>query len=160
MRKLLFHLSRLLLLPVLEKLNQYLYMRFYISLLKFLGVKVYGFPKYISRSVYFDGSNYSSIIIHDNVVISREVILLTHDYSLNVRRIALGQNVKIGDEEDVSVGTIEIGENSFIGARSLILGGVCIGNCTIVGAGSVVTSDIPSRVVCAGVPCKVIKSIV
>lgn len=55
---------------------------------------------------------------------------------------------------------IIIGENVWIGNNVIVLPGVHIGNNSIVGAGAVVTRDIPCNVVCGGVPAKVIKSIV
>ena len=51
-----------------------------------------------------------------------------------------------------------IGENCFIGGRSLILPGVEIGNNCIVGAGSVVTRSVPPRSIVAGNPARVLKS--
>lgn len=50
-----------------------------------------------------------------------------------------------------------IGRDCFIGARSLILPGVTIGDGAIVGAGSVVTRDVPARSIVAGNPAKVVK---
>lgn len=41
--------------------------------------------------------------------------------------------------------------------QCIILKGVTIGENTIIGAGSIVTKDIPSNVIAAGIPCKVIK---
>ena len=54
---------------------------------------------------------------------------------------------------------IVIGNDVFIGARSIILKGVTIGDRAVIGAGSVVTQDVPAGVVAAGNPCKVIKQI-
>lgn len=54
---------------------------------------------------------------------------------------------------------IHIEENVWIGANCTICGGVTIGKDSVIGAGSVVTHDIPSGVVAAGVPCKVIRPI-
>lgn len=51
-----------------------------------------------------------------------------------------------------------IGENCFIGGRSLILPGVEIGDDCVVGAGSVVTKSVPPRSVVAGNPARVIRS--
>ncbi len=51
-----------------------------------------------------------------------------------------------------------IGENCFIGGRSLILPGVEIGDHCVVGAGSVVTKSVPPRSIVAGNPARVIRS--
>jgi acyl-[acyl carrier protein]--UDP-N-acetylglucosamine O-acyltransferase len=52
-----------------------------------------------------------------------------------------------------------IEDNVFIGISSIILKGVRIGENTIIGAGSVVTHDIPPNLVAAGNPCKVIMTL-
>lgn len=54
---------------------------------------------------------------------------------------------------------ITIEEDVWIGANSTVCGGVTIGKGSIIGAGSVVTKDIPAGVIAAGVPCKVIRKI-
>jgi len=54
---------------------------------------------------------------------------------------------------------ITVGNNVWIGGSVTIVPGVRIGNDVVIGAGSVVTSDIPDGVVAAGNPCKVIKQI-
>lgn len=53
---------------------------------------------------------------------------------------------------------VRIGKNCWLGAGVIVLPGVTIGDNTVIGAGSVVTKDIPSNVVAVGVPCKVIHS--
>jgi acetyltransferase-like isoleucine patch superfamily enzyme len=53
---------------------------------------------------------------------------------------------------------VAIGDNCWIGASSTILDGVTIGNGCVIAAGSVVTKDIPSNSVAAGVPAKVVKN--
>ena len=50
-------------------------------------------------------------------------------------------------------------ENVFLGARVIVLGGVTIGRDSVVGAGSVVTRDIPPGVIAAGNPAKVIRAL-
>jgi maltose O-acetyltransferase len=54
---------------------------------------------------------------------------------------------------------ISIGDNAWIGGGVIICPGVSIGQRTVIGAGSVVTRNIPSDVVAAGNPCKVIKQL-
>ena len=55
--------------------------------------------------------------------------------------------------------SVTIGDNVWIGGNTVILSGVHIGSNTVIGAGSVVTKDIPDWVVAAGNPCRVIKKI-
>ena len=54
---------------------------------------------------------------------------------------------------------IRIGNNVWIGAQVCVLPGVTIGDNSVIGAGSVVTKDIPSGVLAAGNPCRVIRPI-
>lgn len=54
---------------------------------------------------------------------------------------------------------ITLGNNVWLGANCTVLGGVTIGDNSIIGAGSVVTKDIPARVIAVGNPCKVLKEI-
>jgi maltose O-acetyltransferase len=54
---------------------------------------------------------------------------------------------------------IDIGSDCWIGGASVILPGVKIGSRSVIGAGSVVTRDIPSGVVAAGNPCRVLREI-
>ena len=54
---------------------------------------------------------------------------------------------------------ITIGNNVWIGANAVLLPGVHVGDNTVIGAGSVVTKDIPANVVAVGNPCKPIKEI-
>ena len=54
---------------------------------------------------------------------------------------------------------IKVGNNVWIGAQVVILPGITIGDNSVIGAGSVVSKDIPSNVVAVGNPCKVIKNV-
>jgi acetyltransferase-like isoleucine patch superfamily enzyme len=58
--------------------------------------------------------------------------------------------------DDIPAAAIVIGDNVFIGARSMILKGVHVGENSVIGAGSVVVSDIPPNVMAAGVPARVL----
>lgn len=55
--------------------------------------------------------------------------------------------------------SVTIGDNVWIGGNSVIVPGVHIGSNTVIGAGSVVTKDIPDWVIAAGNPCRVIRKI-
>lgn len=54
---------------------------------------------------------------------------------------------------------VYIGKNCWIGAGALIMPGVNIGDDTVIGAGSIVTKDIPSGVIAVGNPCKVLREV-
>jgi maltose O-acetyltransferase len=54
---------------------------------------------------------------------------------------------------------IQIGSDVWVGGGAMICPGVTIGSATVIGAGSVVTRDIPDRVFAAGNPCRVIREI-
>lgn len=54
---------------------------------------------------------------------------------------------------------VTLGDNVWVGGNTVILPGVHIGSNTVIGAGSVVTKDIPDWVIAAGNPCKVIRKI-
>ncbi|MBQ8782290.1 MAG: sugar O-acetyltransferase [Clostridia bacterium] len=54
---------------------------------------------------------------------------------------------------------VHIGKNCWLGAGVIVLPGVTIGDNTVIGAGSVVTKDIPANVVAVGNPCRVLREI-
>ena len=96
------------------------------------------------------GSEPYLIEIGDNVTITAKVQFVNHDGGLHVFR---------NEHKDLNkYGRIKIGNNCFVGVRSIILPGVSIGDNCVVGAGSIVTKDIASGSVVAGVPAKVICS--
>lgn len=124
--------------------------------LKKIGVNIQGTPSFISRDVYLDPSDYTKITIGDNSVISINVTILVHDYSITRAMVACGKPVT---KELSLVKEVKIGRNCFIGAGTIILPGTIIGDNTIIGAGSIVKGKIPSNVVAAGNPCRVICTI-
>lgn len=85
--------------------------------------------------------------IKDNVVISTDVTFVLHDFSAS----------RVVKDLSNMHGRIIIGDNSFVGARSVILYGVELGENTLVAAGSVVTKSFKDgNVVIGGNPAKVI----
>ena len=124
----------------------------------FIAGESYGKPN-LGQNVSIVGqANFGSepylITIGDNTTISFDCAFVTHDAATRVIR-----NLPDGNPETVIYGPINIGQNCFIGCRSVILPGVTIGDNCIIGAGSIVNKDIPSNSVAAGTPCKIICSI-
>ena len=54
---------------------------------------------------------------------------------------------------------VHIGKNCWLGAGVIVLPGVSVGDNSVIGAGSVVTKDIPANVVAVGTPCRVVREI-
>ncbi len=98
----------------------------------------------IIDTFFFDPSHCYLISIGDNCTICPGVRLIAHDAST---KKFLGYT---------KLGKIIIKENCFIGDSAIILPGVTIGPNCIIGAGSIVTKDIPPSTVAAGNPAKVI----
>jgi acetyltransferase-like isoleucine patch superfamily enzyme len=91
------------------------------------------------------------ISIGNNVTISTDVVFVTHDASIGV---LLGKD-KLSD----LCGRIEIGDNCFIGTRSIVMYGVALSNNIIVAAGSVVTKSFnEERIIIGGNPARKIST--
>ena len=96
----------------------------------------------------------------DNVRITYGVKFITHDGGLIVaRRDAACRNICSEIKEADLFGRINVGNNVHIGVDTIVMPGVTIGDNVVIGAGAVVTRDIPSNSVAVGVPARVIKSI-
>jgi acetyltransferase-like isoleucine patch superfamily enzyme len=116
---------------------------------KILGVKfgentrITGIPSF--------GSEPFLITIGNNVTITQGVTFHNHDGGIAVLRNKYPNTDFIRP--------INIGNNVFIGSNATIMPGVTIGNNVVIGSSSVITKDIPSDVVVAGVPGRILKSI-
>lgn len=141
------------LIKLVSYFNHPIYMKLYIKALKRQGMDIKGMPIYIGATTSFDGKDYRKIHISDKVVISSDVRLLTHDYSLSRAFVASGIEL---EKEVYTLRDIYIGENSFIGTKSIIMPGTIIGKNVIVGAGSVVRGEIPDNSIVIGNPAQVV----
>lgn len=102
---------------------------------------------------------FTNIACVNRISIGRKVMIAdrcyigdgVHEYSL--------KEVPIIDQGMYSPGPIEIGDNSWIGINVAILPNVTIGRQCVIGANSVVNSDIPDYHIAAGVPARIIKKI-
>lgn len=129
------------------------YMKLYNFYLKKIGININGIPRYIHPSVCFDGKGYKLTYIGDNVVISKDVLLLNHDYSITCGLRAIGDEII---KEAYWLKKINIGDNCFIGAKVTILPGTQIGENCIIGAGSVVKGNIPPNSILIGNPAQIV----
>lgn len=150
------------------KLNLYLYL---------LGVPHFGRRLSPRICSYFKGTQKAALMpgfkcLYGNFIVGREVAL--HDsYCLDYAPIVLGDYVSLSsgrsmlltsthdfnDFKRVIARPIVIERNAWIASGCIILGGVRIGENTVVGAGSVVTESLPPNVLAAGNPAKVIREI-
>jgi len=90
------------------------------------------------------------IYVGDNVMFGPRVVVATagHPVLPQLREQGLQYNA-----------AVHIGKNCWIGAVALLMPGVSIGENTVIGAGSVVTRDIPANVVAVGNPCRVLREV-
>ena len=90
------------------------------------------------------------IYVGDETLFGPNVVIATarHPLDPELRRKGLQSNAPV-----------RIGRNCWIGAGALIMPGVSIGDNTVVGAGSVVTRDLPANVLAVGNPCRVLRSL-
>lgn len=140
---------------LLDGLDNKLFTKCYYKYLKKQGVQFKGMPNYIASSAYLDGAGLKIISIGKDVVVSRNVTLLTHDYSPETALHAIGKGTL--DRHLHINQSITIGNNSFIGANATLLPGTTIGENCIIGACAVVKGNIPNNSIVVGNPAKIIK---
>lgn len=102
---------------------------------------------FIGSGTFIDPSHCFLISIGNNVTLSSKVHILAHDASTKRH---LGYT---------KIGRVEIGDNVFVGACTIIMPGTSIGENSIIGGASVVTKDVPSNEVWAGNPAKYVCSL-
>lgn len=83
-------------------------------------------------------------------MIGPDVVILTRTHSIDRVDVPM-------IEQGFWTGKVTIGNDVWIGMRSVIMPGVNIGNGAVVGAGAVVTKDVPDYAIVGGVPARVIK---
>nr|WP_281927931.1 acyltransferase [Roseibium album] len=93
----------------------------------------------LSLSARLDKTNPKGIHIGEDTYVAFDAAILSHDMTRGMKTDTV------------------IGKKCFVGARSIILPGVKIGDGCVIGSGSVVTKDIPSGCAAAGNPARVLR---
>jgi acetyltransferase-like isoleucine patch superfamily enzyme len=126
----------------------------------------------IGKNTRISSGQDGKVFIAENVLVDDYTFIMAHE------SISIGKNTKIAafcfitdfnhrfEDKKISIvkqgynaKPVLIGENVWIGTHSVILPGVTIGNRAIIGAGSIVTKDVPANSIAVGNPAKVIKNI-
>lgn len=115
-----------------------------ITLRHFILTAVYGMhidrSARISFGTKLDKTNPKGIHVGEESYIASGALIFTHDYARGIHKDTY------------------IGKRCFIGANAIIMCGINIGDEVIVGAGAIVTKDVPSNCIVAGNPAKIIKT--
>lgn len=98
---------------------------------------------------------YSVIYGHGGVEIGDQTLVAMHCCIVSSNHTVPPRDQKIRYEPDILL-PVKIGNDVWLGAGAKVLGGVTIGDGCVVGAGAVVTIDLPSYSIAVGVPAKVI----
>ena len=120
------------------------------SLHRLRGVHI-GERVFIGTEVFIDDAVPSSVTLEDDVTVIAQTTILGHTYYPHHFHGLLG------DEETRSRLRTTVRQGAYLGLRSTILAGVTVGEYAIVGAGSVVTADVPPYAMVAGVPARVVR---
>lgn len=108
------------------------------------------FGKWIYANFNFTAVDDSHIYIGDYTMIGPNVTIASagHPIDPTLRQKGLQYNMPV-----------HIGKNCWIGAGVIIVPGITIGDNVVIGAGSIVTKDLPSNVVAVGNPCKILREV-
>jgi len=126
--------------------------------LRVFGAKIHGTPFVHQRA---------RIAIPWNLTLHHKACLGDRANAYSLGEIEIGEHTTIAQEAYLCTGThrfdhpalplvagkITIGSHVFVGARAFLMPGVCIGDRAVVGACSMVTTDMPEGMVCLGSPC-------
>ncbi|NMM95240.1 acyltransferase [Bifidobacterium oedipodis] len=125
----------------------------YVAWLRKQGVRIGSHVHlYTPWSIKIDTQRPWMIEIGNNVHITADCSILQHDYSWSVIQHLTGEVLG-------ACGKVHIGNNVFIGQKTVVLRGTEIGDNTIIGAGSVVVGRLEGNAVYAGVPARKISNL-
>jgi acetyltransferase-like isoleucine patch superfamily enzyme len=108
-----------------------------------------GINSSVNQGVIIDG--FAGVTIGDDVRIASNVIINTADHAFENKEIPIRMQGYV-------CAPVTIEDDVWIGAQAIINKGVKIGKGAVIGAGSVVTKDVPPYMVAVGNPCRVLKA--
>ncbi|WP_207532697.1 acyltransferase [Desertivirga arenae] len=117
-------------------------------------LNAYGGNIKIGRNTFL--GEYTIIYGHGKVTIGENVLIAMHTCIVSSNHTVPNRELIIRSQPDILL-PVTIGDDVWIGANCSILGGINIGRGAIIGAGSVVTRDVPEFAIVVGNPAKVIK---
>lgn len=125
---------------IVREIARLILIRMRSSYFKFLGYSVDKTAR-ISFSAYLDKTNPKGIVIGEYSLVARDAAILSHDFTRSFR------------------GITKIGKYYLIGTKAIVLPGIEIGDHCVIGAGAVVTKNVPPNSLVVGNPAKVIRTI-
>ena len=125
--------------------------RWRVAIHRWRGVKI-GKGVFIGSEVFIDNTYPQSITIGDNVSVASGAFIVGHFI------VPMHLKKALGVDRPTNIG-VNLQRGCYVGPRSLIMDGVTIGECSVIGAGAIVTKDIPAYSIAVGNPAKVIRSI-
>lgn len=114
----------------------------------------YGKNVYIGDNFY---ANFNLVLVDDIEIFIGNNVMIAPNVTISVTGHPVHPELRKNGEQFSF--PIKIEDNVWIGSNVVILPGITIGKNSVIGAGSVVTKDIPENVVAVGNPCKVLRSI-
>jgi acetyltransferase-like isoleucine patch superfamily enzyme len=116
-----------------------------------MGISI-GRNVFVGLDTWLDDQFPELIAIEDDVTISFRVMVVVHDDARRLDRTEAGAG-------HGTVAPVVLKRGCYLGAGCIVLPGVTVGERAVVGAGAVVTRDVPPATVVAGVPAKVVKEL-
>jgi acetyltransferase-like isoleucine patch superfamily enzyme len=122
-----------------------------VAIHRFRGVRI-GRSVFIGSEVFIDNTYPERIVIEDHVTVISRTFIIGHTFHpLHLANV-------LDDNSNSGTQGVVLKKGCYVGAQCIILPGVTIGECAIVGAGSVVTETIPECSVAVGVPARVVRT--
>jgi acetyltransferase-like isoleucine patch superfamily enzyme len=96
------------------------------------------------------------IYSENRLVIGPGTLIAAYSYIMSGGRYEYRSAVPLAEQNGYSNGPTLIGANCWLGAKGVVLDGVSIGDNVVIGAGSVVTKDLPANAIAIGIPAKIV----